>query len=118
PENKPRLVRGKCSGGRHMAIHLRPALSGLSALVLLSAALGSSAAQDQVTLRFADLHAGDHPSGPVYKASLDAWRAAHPEVNLVVEYSIGDDQRVKLATDLAANNVADVFFNWTIPGDV
>ncbi len=100
-----------------MSSRLRPVLAGLSVLAVLSAA-AVAVAQDKVTIRLADLFGGENAQSELYTKSIEAWQAAHPEVNLVREISVGDDQRTKLATDLAANNTPDVFFNWTGPGQM
>ena len=100
-----------------MLNRLRPVLAGLSAAIMLSAAT-VALAQEQVTIRLADLFGGENDQARLYTQAIEAWQAAHPEVNLVRELSVGDDQRTKLATDLAANNTPDVFFNWTGPGQM
>lgn len=100
-----------------MLNRLRPVLAGLSAAIMLSAAT-VAIAQEQVTIRLADLFGGQNAQSDLYAKAIEAWQVAHPEVNLVRELSVGDDQRTKLATDLAANNTADVFFNWTGPGQM
>jgi ABC-type glycerol-3-phosphate transport system substrate-binding protein len=68
--------------------------------------------------RLADLFIGSDPAAAFYSKLLDDWAAAHPDVNLVREETQGDDHRLKLATDLAAGNTADVFYNWVAPGDL
>lgn len=97
---------------------LRSLAPALSALTLMAIASAGATAQDKVTIRFASFFGGSHPMAEVLSSSLDKWEAAHPEVTLVRESSVGDDHRIKLATDLAANNTPDVFLNWTTPGDI
>lgn len=83
---------------------------------MLIASLGSTAAVAQdVTIRIAHFFTGSSQVAGDYDGVLDAWEAAHPEVRLVREESAGDDQRIKLATDLAANNVPDLYYNWAQP---
>jgi raffinose/stachyose/melibiose transport system substrate-binding protein len=96
---------------------LRPAVPGLFAAILLCAGTAAGA-QDQVTIRIADLFGPQNPMAQPYGEALAAWQAKNPNVRIVREISVGDDQRAKLATDLAANNVADIFFNWTGPGQL
>lgn len=98
--------------GREKTVRL---LGALGVVALWSTA--AFAQSPDVTLRIAHLFTGSASQAPVYKKVLDDWEAAHPEVDLVREETQGDDHRLKLATDLAANNVADIFYNWAVPGD-
>lgn len=89
-----------------------------AAMLAASSAATISLAQDKVTIRIAHLFTGSNTQTDTYKRAMDEWEAANPNVNLVREATGGDDHRLKLATDLAANNVPDVFYNWSAPADV
>lgn len=77
-----------------------------------SSEAGNSAASSSgpVTIRYATNH-GDYDTWLKY---IDDWSKANKDrINLVVENEPNNDLRTKLTTDMAANNMPDIFNYWT-----
>ncbi|MBB6637321.1 ABC transporter substrate-binding protein [Cohnella thailandensis] len=78
-----------------------------------SASSGASEGSTKsVKIRFAHTWGGTDGKTGVFKEKLEAFRAAHPEINLVDEFSPGDELKTKLKVDMASGNTPDVFLYW------
>jgi raffinose/stachyose/melibiose transport system substrate-binding protein len=84
------------------------------ALILLFAVCLPAMAQ-KPTVRFAHLWVGKEGFAGPFIDGLDKWTKANAgAANWVVEAEQGDNLRNKIKTDLAADNLPDVFFYWAL----
>jgi len=85
---------------------------GLALVLILAAALPAVA---KPTIRFAHLWVGNQGFAGPFIAGLDKWTKANAaEADWVIEAEQGDNLRNKIKTDLAADNLPDAFFYWSL----
>ncbi|MCA9858583.1 MAG: sugar ABC transporter substrate-binding protein [Thermomicrobiales bacterium] len=79
----------------------------LAGIVLPFAAVPATA-QDQTEIRFAFW--GDPAEEAAYQAVVDSFESAHPEIDVIVDYTPGQsDYYRKIASDFAAGDAPDVY---------
>jgi ABC-type glycerol-3-phosphate transport system substrate-binding protein len=74
-----------------------------------------AATDKPVTLRFGYNWTGGDSKAEYYEAAIKAYQAQHPNVNIVLEGTPGMEHQNKILTDLAGNNLPDVFMFWNGP---
>ena len=81
----------------------------------------SSSAQEEPsgdipTIRFASRYAASDPAGKIMYDYIDEWAQENKDkINLVHETVVGDELRTKIAADIAADNLPDIFDYWGGP---
>lgn len=70
---------------------------------------------EKVTLRFAYNWTGGDAKAAYYEAAIKTYQDAHPNVEIVLEGTPGMEHQNKILTDLAGDNLPDLFMYWNGP---
>ncbi len=89
-------------------VQILAALLLLLATVVVPAAVQHASAQDATEIRFSFW--GDPAEEAAYTAVVDSFEAAHPEIDVTIDYTPGQsDYYRKIASDFAAGDAPDVY---------
>jgi raffinose/stachyose/melibiose transport system substrate-binding protein len=106
------MVRKGLKSSIVMLLALMLVLSGCASNGGDNAQSASGDGKKKVKIRFAHTWGGTDGKAGVFKEQLDAFRASHPQIDLVEEFAPGDELKTKLKVDIASNNTPDLFMYW------
>lgn len=104
-----------CSGGKtDKGNDSQP--SGQTAPASASATASPAASSgEKVTIRFAYNWTGADPKASYFESKLKAYQEQHPEVEIKLEATPGEEHRTKIKVDTTAGNLPDIFTYWLGP---
>jgi raffinose/stachyose/melibiose transport system substrate-binding protein len=75
----------------------------------------TSPSAKKVTIRFAHNWTGADPKAPFFEKKLTEYQQKHPEIDLKLEATAGEEHRTKIKVDATAGNLPDIFTYWLGP---
>ena len=86
-------------------------VAGIAVIALVASACSSSGSGSAVTVNWWHISTTD-PAKTVFQSIADAYHTAHPNVTIKITILENEAFKTKLATELQAGNVPDLFQSW------